>query len=79
MKVLFSSFAKNGHTAWFDPQTEKLEQHCITKQKAPHDSTALQRMVTLHRSITNIYTKALSEVRDCGKLTKYFIERGIKQ
>ena len=25
MKVLFSSFLKNGHTAWFDPQTKKLE------------------------------------------------------
>ena len=27
MKELFSSFPKNGHTAWFDPQTKKLEPH----------------------------------------------------
>ena len=39
MKVLFSSFPKNGHTAWFDPQTKKLEPHCNTKQTAPHEST----------------------------------------
>ena len=32
IKVLFSSFPKNGHTAWFDPQTKKLAPHCITKQ-----------------------------------------------
>ena len=24
---------------WFDPQTKKLEPHCITKQTAPHEST----------------------------------------
>ena len=41
MKVLFSSFPKNGHTAWFDPQTKKLEPHCITKHttKISHEST----------------------------------------
>ena len=39
LKVLFSSFPKNGQTAWFDPQTKKLEPHCITKQTAPHEST----------------------------------------
>ena len=39
MKVLFSSFPKNAHTAWFDPQTKKLEPHCITKHTAPHEST----------------------------------------
>ena len=36
MKVLFRSFPKNGHTAWFDPQTKKWKSHCITKQTAPH-------------------------------------------
>ena len=25
MKVLFSSFPKNGDTAWFDPQTKRLQ------------------------------------------------------
>ena len=39
MKVLFSSFPKNGHTALFDPQTKKLEPRCITKQIAPDEST----------------------------------------
>ena len=39
MKELFSIFPKNNHTAWFDPQTKKLEPHCITKQTAPHEST----------------------------------------
>ena len=39
MKVLFSSFSKNAHTAWFDPQTKKLQPHCNTKQTAPHEST----------------------------------------
>ena len=34
MKVLLSSVPKNGQTAWFDPQTEKLEPHCIIKQTA---------------------------------------------
>ena len=38
MKVLLSNIAKNGHTAWFDPQTKKLEPHCITKQIAPRES-----------------------------------------
>ena len=35
----FSRFPKNGHTAWFDTQTKKLEPQCITKQTAPHEST----------------------------------------
>ena len=51
IKALFSSFLKNGHSSWFDPQTKMLEPHCITKQKAPHEkycSVAFQRMVTLH-------------------------------
>ena len=39
MKVLFSSFPKNDHTAWFDPQTKKLEPLCITKQTVPYEST----------------------------------------
>ena len=39
MKVLFSSFPKNAHTAWFDRQTKKLEPHCITKHTAPHKRT----------------------------------------
>ena len=34
VKALCSSFPKNGHIAWFDPQTKKLESHCITKQTA---------------------------------------------
>ena len=37
--LLFSSFLKNGHTAWFDPQTKKLEPRCITKQTGQHGST----------------------------------------
>ena len=39
MKVLFSSYPNDGHIAWFDPRTNKLEPHCITKQTAPHEST----------------------------------------
>ena len=35
MKTFFGSFPKNSHTAWFDPQTKKLEPHCITKQTQP--------------------------------------------
>ena len=38
MKVLFSSFPKNGPTAWFDPQSLTLEPHCITKQTASFES-----------------------------------------
>ena len=38
-KVLFSSFPKNGHTTWFDPQSKKIEPHFITKQTAQHEST----------------------------------------
>ena len=33
--VVFSSFTKNGHTVWFDPQMKKLEPHCIVKQTVP--------------------------------------------
>ena len=32
---MFSSFTKNGHTAWFDPQMKKLEPYCIVKQTVP--------------------------------------------
>ena len=31
MKVRFSSFPKNGFTAWFDPQTKKLEYIVVIK------------------------------------------------
>ena len=36
MKVLFSSFPKNVHTAWLDPQTKMLQPLFITKQTARH-------------------------------------------
>ena len=39
MKVLFSSFTKNGHIGWVDTQSKKLQPHCSTKQTAPHEST----------------------------------------
>ena len=51
MKVLFSSFLRNGHTAWFDPQTEKLEPHCITKQTASHESTVFRSFAKTGRNV----------------------------
>ena len=39
MKVLFSSFQMNGNTVRFDPKSNKLEPHCITKQTVSHEST----------------------------------------
>ena len=36
MKAMLSSFPKNRDTAWFVPQTKKLEPHCVSKQTAPH-------------------------------------------
>ena len=35
MKVLLSSFLKNGHTAWFDPQTEIIGPQFIAKHATP--------------------------------------------
>ena len=35
MKVLFSSCAKNGHTAWFDAQT-KTYNHTVSQHKQHH-------------------------------------------
>ena len=35
MKVLFSSFPKNVHAAWFDPQTKKLESICFPVERNP--------------------------------------------
>ena len=43
MKVLSSSFPKNGHSVWFNPQTKKLEPHCITKQTAPQKTSSFPK------------------------------------
>ena len=44
MKVLFSSFPKSGHTAWFDPKT-KVENHTVSQNKQHHMKVQLRRMV----------------------------------
>ena len=35
----YGFFTHQVRNAWFDPQTKKLEPHCITKQTALHEST----------------------------------------
>ena len=52
LAVLFSSFPKNSHIAWFDPQTKRLEAHCITKQLYDQIRDACDQL-TLHQQVTN--------------------------
>ena len=59
MKVLFSSFLKNGHTAWFDPHTKKLEPHCITIQTALHESTKFQGLTAVVKGIKQMDAKII--------------------
>ena len=47
MKVLYSSFPKNGHTAWFDPQSKNLRttlHHKTNSTTWKYCSVAFQRM-----------------------------------